>query len=156
MLYKRYFQSVVQFEDFANYNAIPILAKYRNKICMFNDDIQGTASVTLAAFYAPQKYTGKKISDHKIIFLGAGSAARGIADLLFYAMKQEGLSIEEAHKKCWMFDTRGLVVEGRKRLEEFKKPYAHKYQSITSFLDCIKKIKPTAIVGVSTCPNFIY
>jgi malate dehydrogenase (oxaloacetate-decarboxylating)(NADP+) len=143
----------IQFEDFANYNAIPLLAKYRNKICMFNDDIQGTASVTLATFYAAQKYTEKKISDHKILFLGAGSAARGIADLLCYAMQQEGLSIEEAQKKCWMFDTRGLVVKGRKRLEEFKKPYAHKYQSITSFLDCIKKIKPTAIVGVSTCPN---
>ncbi len=143
----------IQFEDFANYNAIPLLAKYRDKVCMFNDDIQGTASVTVAGFYAAQKYTGMKISDHKILFLGAGSAARGIADLLCYAMEEEGLSTQEAREHCWMFDTKGLVVEGRKRLEEFKKPYAHKHKGSDSFLDCVKKLKPTAIVGVSTCPN---
>ncbi len=143
----------IQFEDFANYNAIPLLAKYRDKVCMFNDDIQGTASVTVAAFYAAQKYTGMKISDHKILFLGAGSAARGIADLLYYAMEEEGLSTQEARKRCWMFDTKGLVVESRKRLEEFKKPYAHKHKGSDNFINCVKELKPTAIVGVSTCPN---
>lgn len=143
----------IQFEDFANYKAIDLLAKYRDKVCMFNDDIQGTASVTVAGFYSAKRFTGMNIKDHTILFLGAGSAAHGIADLLCYAMTKEGLSLEEARKKCWMFDTKGLVTEGRERLEYFKKPYAKKYDNLQSFAECVKKIKPTAIIGVSTTPG---
>lgn len=143
----------IQFEDFANYKAIGLLAKYRDKICMFNDDIQGTASVTVAGFYSAKRYTNMNIKDHTILFLGAGSAAHGIADLLCYAMKQEGLSDQKAKDRCWMFDTKGLVVKGRERLEEFKKPYAKDFENLKNFAECIRKIKPTAIVGVSTTPG---
>jgi malate dehydrogenase (oxaloacetate-decarboxylating)(NADP+) len=140
----------IQFEDFANYKAISLLEKYRDRICMFNDDIQGTASVTLAGFYSAKRYTNMNIKDHTILLLGAGSAAHGIADLICYAMREEGLSDEEARARCWMFDTKGLVVKNRERLEEFKKPYAKEFAQSTDFVDCIRKIKPTAIVGVST------
>jgi malate dehydrogenase (oxaloacetate-decarboxylating)(NADP+) len=143
----------IQFEDFANYKAIGLLEKYRNKICMFNDDIQGTASVTVAGFYSAKCYTGMQIKDHTILFLGAGSAAHGIADLLCYAMQEEGLSDEEAKARCWMFDTKGLVVEGRERLEAFKQPYAKAFDNLKDFSECVRKIKPTAIVGVSTTPG---
>lgn len=146
----------VQFEDFANYHAIPLLKKYQKDYCMFNDDIQGTAGVTVAAFYAANKILKKRMSDHTILFLGAGSAAHGIADLLCLAMEEEGTKKENTQKKCWMFDTKGLVHKNRSRLEEFKQIYAHDINSdfdLTSFLACIKKIKPTAIVGVSTCPK---
>lgn len=150
---KVYPKCCIQFEDFANYKAIPLLAKYRNKICMFNDDIQGTASVTVAGFYSAKRYTNMDIKDHTILFLGAGSAAHGIADLLCYAMQKEGLTAEQARDKCWMFDTKGLVVQGRERLEEFKKPYAKKFENLKNFAECIRQIKPTAIVGVSTTPG---
>lgn len=143
----------IQFEDFANYKAIGLLAKYRDKVCMFNDDIQGTASVTVAGFYSAKRYTNMDIKDHTILFLGAGSAAHGIADLLCYAMREEGLSAQEARKRCWMFDTKGLVVNGRDRLEEFKKPYAKDFDNLQSFAECVRQIKPTAIVGVSTTPG---
>ncbi len=143
----------IQFEDFANYKAIGLLEKYRDSICMFNDDIQGTASVTVAGFYSAKRYTGKKLSDHRILFLGAGSAAHGIADLLCYGMQQEGLSADAAKQNCWMFDTKGLVVQGRDRLEPFKKPYAKDFDHIQDFVECIRQIKPTAIVGVSTTPQ---
>jgi malate dehydrogenase (oxaloacetate-decarboxylating)(NADP+) len=148
-----YPQCCIQFEDFANYKAIGLLEKYRDKICMFNDDIQGTASVTVAGFYSAKRYTHKDIKDHTILFLGAGSAAHGIADLLCYAMRQEGLSAEEAKDKCWMFDTKGLVVTGRERLEPFKEKYAKNYENLQDFAECIRRIQPTAIIGVSTTPN---
>jgi malate dehydrogenase (oxaloacetate-decarboxylating)(NADP+) len=143
----------IQFEDFANYKAIYLLEKYKNKICMFNDDIQGTASVTVSAFYTANKITGMKMRDHKILFLGAGSAAHGIANLLCLAMQKEGLSEKEAIAKCWLFDTKGLVVSGRERLEDFKQKYAKDCKEVESFLECIRLIKPTAIVGVSTQPH---
>jgi len=143
----------IHFEDFANYNAIGLLERYRDKTLMFNDDIQGTASVTVAAFYAAKHYNKMDVKDHRILFLGAGSAAYGIANLLVYAMQEEGLSEEEARKNCWMFDTKGLVVKGRERLEDFKAIYAHDHKMSKSFVECIKSIKPTAIVGVSTTPD---
>ena len=90
------------------------------------------------------------IKDHTILLMGAGSAAHGIADLLCYAMRDEGLSDEEARSHCWMFDTKGLVVKNRERLEEFKKPYAKDFANTTDFVDCIRKIKPTANIGVIT------
>ena len=143
----------IQFEDFANYKAIGLLEKYRDKVCMFNDDIQGTASVTVAGFYSAKRFTGMDIKDHKILFLGAGSAAHGIADLLCYAMREQGLSDEEARDRCWMFDTKGLVVKNRERLEDFKVQYAKSFDHLEHFVECIEKIKPTAIVGVSTTPK---
>lgn len=143
----------IQFEDFANYKAIGLLEKYRNKFCMFNDDIQGTAAVTVAGFYSAKRYTKMDIKDHIILFLGAGSAAHGIADLLCYAMQKEGLDEQNARDRCWMFDTKGLVVKERVRLEKFKQKYAKDGEVITNFVQCIKKIRPTAIIGVSTTPG---
>ena len=143
----------IQFEDFANYKAISLLDKYRDKVCMFNDDIQGTASVTVAGFYSAKRFTGMEIKDHTILFLGAGSAAHGIANLLCYAMREQGLSDDAAKARCFMFDTKGLVVKGRPRLEEFKKPYAKNLENLKDFTECIRQIRPTAIVGVSTTPD---
>lgn len=143
----------IQFEDFTNYQAINSLARYRDKVCMFNDDIQGTASVTVATFYSAMRYLKKSIKDQTILFLGAGSAGHGIADLLVYAMQKEGLTLEEARGRCWMFDTKGLVVKNRPRLEDFKAIYAHDHPPIETFLECIEYIKPTAIIGVSTTPG---
>ena len=93
--------------------------------------------------------------DDKILFLGAGSAAHGIADLLCYAMKEQGLTDQEARDRCWLFDTKGLVVKKRERLEDFKKPYAKSFDHLESFVECIEKIKPTAIVGSVQHQNYL-
>ncbi|MBW4692717.1 MAG: NAD-dependent malic enzyme [Lyngbya sp. HA4199-MV5] len=139
----------IQFEDFANINAIPILARYRDRVCCFNDDIQGTAAVAVAGILAALRLTGGKMSEQTFLFLGAGSAATGIADLLAQVMVQEGLSAEQARGRCWLFDRKGLVQSSRTDLAEFKKPFAHPHAPVDDFAAAIAELKPTAIIGVS-------
>ena len=139
----------IQFEDFANIHAIPILARYRDRICCFNDDIQGTAAVAVAGILAALRLTGGKMSEQTFLFLGAGSAGTGIADLLAQVMMQEGLSAEQARARCWLFDRKGLLQSNRTDLVDFKKPFAHPHAPLDDFAAAIRDLKPTAIIGVS-------
>ncbi|MCS3984460.1 NAD-dependent malic enzyme [Bradyrhizobium japonicum] len=141
---------LIQFEDFANHSAFKLLHKYRDEACVFNDDIQGTAAVALAGLFSALRVNGGKLRDQRILFLGAGEAATGIADLVVSAMMAEGISEAEALRRNWLVDSRGLVVGGRDGLSGHKLRYAHAGQApIADFLTAIKTLKPTAIIGVA-------
>ena len=147
---KRVFpNALIQFEDFATDNAFRLLAKYRHEICTFNDDIQGTASVTLAGLLASQRLTGLTLAEQTFLFLGAGEAGTGIADLVVSAMMEDGIPEDVARKRCWFVDSRGLVVRSRTDLAAHKQPYAHEHTGVGDFLAAVKDLKPTAIIGVS-------
>ncbi|XP_077202899.1 NAD-dependent malic enzyme, mitochondrial isoform X1 [Paroedura picta] len=149
----RYGQStLIQFEDFGNHNAFRFLRKYREKYCTFNDDIQGTASVALAGLLAAQKVIGKPLTEHRILFLGAGEAALGIANLIVMAMVEGGLSPEEAQKKIWMFDKFGLLVQDREqKVDPNQEPFCHPAldEVPKTFLDAVNILQPSAIIGVA-------
>lgn len=147
---KVYPKLCIQWEDFAGVNAIRILEKYRDKICTFNDDIQGTAAIAVAGFIAISRLLNKPFKEQKFLFLGAGAAAFGIADMLVKKFQKDGLSKEEAYNRCWMFDVNGLLVKSRTDLAEHQKPFAHESEPSNDFAASILKIKPTAIIGVST------
>jgi malate dehydrogenase (oxaloacetate-decarboxylating)(NADP+) len=143
----------LQWEDFANINAVPILARYRDKICTYNDDIQGTAAVALAGMFAALRITKQKLTDQRFLFLGGGSAATGIAELISEAMVLEGMPIDEARGHNWLFDVNGLMVNSRTDLAGFQKPFAHDHAPLDTFVAAVKAIRPTAIIGVSTMPK---
>ncbi|NWY46189.1 MAOM protein, partial [Sylvia atricapilla] len=177
----RYGQNtLIQFEDFGNHNAFRFLRKYREKYCTFNDDIQGiplvyvpwypcrnfsqshdpqlcsaftgTASVALAGLLAAQKATGKPLTDQKVLFLGAGEAALGIANLIVMAMVESGVSYEEASRRIWMFDKFGLLVQGREqKVDSNQEPFTHPApeQLPKTFEEAVNVLRPSAIIGVA-------
>ncbi len=141
---------LLQFEDFATENALGLLARYRDRLCTFNDDIQGTAAVALAGLYSASRITQVPLVQQRVLFLGAGSAAIGIADLLVGALRAEGQSESEARSRCWLFDSRGLVVRDRSDLESHKRSYAHPRAPVANLVEAIQALRPTALLGLST------
>nr|AHA11550.1 NADP-malic enzyme [Malus domestica] len=142
---------LVQFEDFANHNAFELLSKYSKTHLVFNDDIQGTASVVLAGLIASLKLLGGTLGDHTFLFLGAGEAGTGIAELIALEIsKKTGAPLEEARRKIWLVDSKGLIVKSRLgSLQHFKQPWAHDHEPIKQLVDAVKAIKPTVLIGTS-------
>ncbi len=140
---------LIQFEDFAKQNSFRLLDVFRDRICTFNDDIQGTAAVTLAGIFSALRITGGRIEDQRILFLGAGGAAIGIADLVVTEVIETGVSIENARKNCWFVDSRGLVAKNREGLDVHKLPYAHDVAPASDLMTAIRAMKPTILIGVS-------
>ncbi len=140
----------IHFEDWTGVDAVHLLQRYRDEYCVYNDDVQGTAGIVLAGMINAAKIKGKKLSDEKYLFLGAGSAGIGLADLLCTAMVQEGLTPKQAQSRVHMFDINGLLEDTRKDLVDFQKPYAHTHAPTRDFVAAIESIKPTTIIGVST------
>ena len=150
---QHYPKCCIQWEDFANFHAVPILARYREDICTFNDDIQGTAGIALAGIFAALRLTGKKLAEQRFLFLGAGSAATGIAELISLAMARDGVDLAAARSSNSLFDINGLVVSSRADLADFQKPFAKDMPPVSTFVEAIRVLRPTGIIGVSTVPK---
>ncbi len=142
-------RAMLQFEDFATDNAIALLERYRNKTCMFNDDIQGTAGVTLAGLIAALRVTRGKLKQQTLLFVGAGSANIGIGNLVAGAIAHEGIDLAEARRRCWFMDNKGLIVKGRDRLKPYTLPYAHEHEPVTGIAEAIKQLRPTVLIGAT-------
>lgn len=145
-------QVLLQFEDFGNSTAFHLLRKFENTHCTFNDDIQGTASVVLAGLLAAVPLSGKPLSEHTFVFMGAGEAGTGIADLIARAIGHEtGKTLEQAREQIWLVDSRGLVVKSRKdSLQHHKLLYAHDAPECRTLEETIERVKPSALIGVCT------
>ena len=141
---------LIQFEDFQNTNAFALLDAWRDRVTCFNDDIQGTAAVVVTGLYTAVRALKQKLSDQRILFLGAGAAATGIAHLIADAMAEDGIDRNEALKRIALFDSKGLVSSTRgDKLAPNKVPFAQAYENTTDFAQAIRQLKPTCIIGVS-------
>ena len=140
----------IHFEDWTGKDAVQLLQRYRGKYSVYNDDVQGTAGITLAGMINATKIKGTKLKDEKYLFLGAGSAGIGLADLLCSALVAQGVSLKQAQSRVYMFDINGLLESTRKDLFDFQLPYAHLHAPTRDFVTAIDSIKPTTIIGVST------
>ncbi|KAB2641019.1 MAG: NAD-dependent malic enzyme [Verrucomicrobia bacterium] len=145
----RYPRCLLQFEDFGNHNAFDLLARYRDRVCSFNDDIQGTASVALAGLLSASRLQGMRLADQKLLFFGAGEAATGIGELFVAALRDEGLSEAEARAKCWFFDSKGLIVMSRDKLPANKRAFAQNVEPTDDFLAAVKQLRPSALIGAA-------
>ncbi|HYT49842.1 MAG TPA: NAD-dependent malic enzyme, partial [Pyrinomonadaceae bacterium] len=153
---------LLQWEDFSKHNAPRILERYRDRLCTFNDDIQGTGAVTVAGLLAATRVTNTKLSDHRIVILGAGSSAIGICDQIVAAMWTEGVAAEEAKKSLWLVDSQGLVHDQRK-IDEFKQKYVQPFDRTSrwklddatqiTFADVVRNVHPTILIGTSAQPG---
>jgi malate dehydrogenase (oxaloacetate-decarboxylating) len=159
---KRWPQVLLQFEDFAQPNAMPLLSKYRNEICCFNDDIQGTACVTVGSLLAACRSKGVKLCKQKVVFVGAGSAGCGIAEQIITQMTNEGISQEQARSQVYMIDQFGLLTQGMKGLRDFQDKLAHSTLSLNKWcyqgeyadlIDVIHNAQPDILIGVSGQPG---
>ena len=154
-------KALLHWEDFAIQNARPILERYRNTYRTFNDDIQGTGAISLAAVLAGVKASRISLPDHRIVIFGAGSAGVGIAEQIRNAMVQQGLSEREANRRFWLVDRPGLLIHEYEHLRDFQKPFARAREEVTgwtvtlqdqgiSFFEVIRQVKPTILIGTST------
>ncbi|WP_312103833.1 NAD-dependent malic enzyme [Acinetobacter venetianus] len=159
---RRWPKALIQFEDFAQKNAMPLLEKYRDKICCFNDDIQGTAAVSVGSLLAASKAAGKQLKDQVVTFLGAGSAGCGIAEQIILQMVAEGLTDAEARARVFMVDRFGLITENQPNLLDFQRKLAQKAEvveqwanidEVISLMDVVQNAKPTVLIGVSGQPG---
>jgi malate dehydrogenase (oxaloacetate-decarboxylating)(NADP+) len=139
----------IHFEDWTGTDAVHLLQRYRDKYCVYNDDVQGTAGITLTGMINAAKLKGTKLKDEKYLFLGAGSAGIGLANLLCSALVGQGMTLKEAQSRVYMFDINGLLESTRTDLVDFQKPYAHQHAPTRDFVAAIESIKPTTIIGVS-------
>ncbi|MGZ8866909.1 MAG: NAD-dependent malic enzyme [Thermoanaerobaculia bacterium] len=149
---------LLQWEDFLKGNAIKQLERFRDQLATFNDDIQGTAAVVLAGIYGGLRITGQKMRDQRLVFAGAGASAHGIAGLFVSALAEEGMSVEDARKRIWTVDTKGLVLSDRAGLEDFKAMFARDPKEVKSWKgvtleDVVENVKPTILIGVSATPG---
>ncbi|MGZ8844685.1 MAG: NAD-dependent malic enzyme, partial [Pyrinomonadaceae bacterium] len=154
---------LLQWEDFSKHNAPRILERYRNRLCTFNDDIQGTGAVTVAGLLAASRLVGSKLSENRIVILGAGSSACGISDQIIAAMVREGVAADKARKSLWLIDSKGLVHDRRALDEPFKQRYAQAFERTTSWklddtsrielIDVVRNVKPTVLIGTSAQPG---
>src|SRR6202140_1492344 len=140
----------IHFEDWTGTDAVHLLQRYRDKYCVYNDDVQGTAGITLAGMINAAKLKGTKLKDEKYLFLGAGSAGIGLANLLCSSLFAQGMTLKEAQSRVHMFDIKGLLESTRKDLVDFQRPYAHQHAPTRDFVAAIESIEPTTIIGVST------
>jgi malate dehydrogenase (oxaloacetate-decarboxylating)(NADP+) len=140
----------IHFEDWAGVDAERLLKRYRDKVCCYNDDIQGTGAVAVAGILNALRITGGKLQEQRILFLGAGSAGIGIADMISSAMMLEGITLDQARARISHFDINGLLEPSRTDLFDFQKPYAHPHAPSRDFLSVVEDLRPTAIIGVST------
>jgi malate dehydrogenase (oxaloacetate-decarboxylating)(NADP+) len=141
--------ALLQFEDFSNRNAFALLARYRERLCCFNDDIQGTGAMGLAAVNSALRITGGRLTEQRLLFAGAGEAALGIATMVKAAMVEQGLSPEQARERCWLLDTQGLLVAGRTGLPEHKLPHAQPREPLAGLPEAIAALQPTVLIGAS-------
>jgi len=156
-------RTLLQWEDFLKANAIFQLKRFRNRLCSFNDDIQGTAGVIVAGLFSALRITGQRMRDQRIVFAGAGASAQGISDLIVSAMVEEGLCLGAAQKQVWTCDSQGLVTKARKNLEDFKANYAREIDEVATYdckdkskitlLETVKNVKPTILLGTSGTPG---
>ena len=140
----------IHFEDWTGVDAVHLLQRYRDHYCVYNDDVQGTAGITLAGMINATKLKGTQLKDEKYLFLGAGSAGIGLANLLCSALVAEGMTLADAQSRVHMFDVNGLLESTRSDLVDFQQPYAHPHPPTQDFVAAIKSIEPTTIIGVST------
>lgn len=160
---KMFPHAVLQWEDFLKGNAIHQLKRFRNRLCTFNDDIQGTACVVLAGLLSALRITGKPLRNQPIVIAGAGAAAQGIADLLVAYLREEGLDASEAQRQIWTTDSKGLVTKARSGMEEFKAAYAREVADVAGFVcrnrekitlqETIENVKPAILIGTSAAPG---
>jgi malate dehydrogenase (oxaloacetate-decarboxylating)(NADP+) len=140
----------VHFEDWTGADAVHLLERYRDKYRVYNDDVQGTAGITLAGMINATRLKGTQLKDEKYLFLGAGSAGIGLANLLCSALVGQGMTLDQARSRVHMFDVNGLLESSRTDLFDFQRPYAHPHAPTRDFVAAIKDLKPTTIIGVST------
>jgi len=140
----------IHFEDWTGADAVRLLQRYRDNYCVYNDDVQGTAGIVLTGMINAAKLKGTKLKDEKYLFLGAGSAAIGLANLLCSALVAQGITLKEAQSRVYMFDINGLLETTRTDLVDFQLPYAHQHAPTRDFVAAIESIQPTTIIGVST------
>ncbi len=146
-------QLLIQFEDFGNENAFRLLERYQERICTFNDDIQGTAAVALAGLYSALRITGEALRDQRVLFFGAGEAGIGIANLFVSALMEGGLPQNDARDRCWFVDSKGLVVRSRNDLSTHKRVFAQDHEALADSVAIIESVRPSVLIGVSGKPG---